>query len=102
MNAPPGKRSGPVGTGPLDEIAFARTPSLARTTDDVPWPEVQERKGDVLRLVTSRHIDARCRDCPRTFRNTGTAASHARAARHRIRVNYETQFDFVPVETVTA
>jgi hypothetical protein len=34
--SPPGKRSGPVGTGPLDEIAFAGTPSIARTHDVVP------------------------------------------------------------------
>jgi hypothetical protein len=84
-----------VGTGPLDEIAFTNNPS-------VDHPEVEDRKGDVLRIVTSRHVDAICRDCPRTFGHTGAAASHARASRHRIRVHYTTEFEFLPLKWVTS
>ncbi|HMM96715.1 hypothetical protein [Phycicoccus sp.] len=57
------------------------------------------RAGNVRRYVTERDVDGLC-ECGRRFSSTGTAASHARSARHSVRVTYWTRFEYVPLEAV--
>jgi hypothetical protein len=68
-------------------------------TDD-ELPEIEARKGSLVRVVTRRDVAAVCEHCGRAFGNTGAAASHARTSRHRVSVDYSTQFAFVPSEQV--
>ena len=63
-------------------------------------PDVEIRKGRVLRVTTSRTVSCACADCDLITDNTGAAASHARSARHRVDCTYATTFALVPVETV--
>ncbi len=64
----------------------------------VSVPEIAPRKGGVLRVTTVRVVSCTCQTCGRTFASTGTAASHARAVRHRVACDYTAAFTFVPTE----
>lgn len=60
--------------------------------------ETEPRRGKLVRVTTARTVLCRCRDCGREFPSTGCAASHARAARHRVSCDYHTVFEFVPLD----
>ncbi len=61
-------------------------------------PRGDLRAGNVLRVVESRVVTCVCGDCGGTFTSTGPAASHSRAKRHRILVDYRTVFTYEPAE----
>ena len=65
-------------------------------------PEVQVRKGNLLRLTRDRTVICRCAGCDFQAANTGGAASHSRSTRHRVDVSYYVSFSFVPAERLTA
>lgn len=62
------------------------------TRDDVP------RAGNMVRATLSRSVHGVCLGCTAEFDNTGAGASHARARRHAVHVDYATRFTFVPAE----
>ena len=79
----------------------ARSSDVDKTTLPPGATEVERRKGNIVRVTTARAVGARCRDCGGRFVTQGGAASHARAARHRVDCDYAVSFVFVPAETVT-
>ncbi|GAA1739197.1 hypothetical protein GCM10009809_38300 [Isoptericola hypogeus] len=56
------------------------------------------RAGEMRRITWARDVRAVCLGCGYKIDNTGGAASHARSARHVVRVHYSTVFGFVPDE----
>ena len=87
----PGARPG------SDSLASDDTSVTAPTDTSTPV-EVVAKAGNVRRVTFTRTAVCTCTGCPATFDSTGTAASHARAARHVVTVNYQTAFSFVPAE----
>ncbi len=88
MNAAPDQKD----EGREDRRAGGSLPMLAATTDSAP------RAGHMVRATSSRSVHCVCLGCPAEFDNTGAAASHARARRHAVNVEYATTFVFVPAE----
>ncbi|HZC73348.1 MAG TPA: hypothetical protein VE442_21815 [Jatrophihabitans sp.] len=55
------------------------------------------RQGNLLRATTSVAVDARCETCGLLLGNVGAAASHARAQRHIVSVDYRSSFVYAPL-----
>ena len=99
MTGPPNvERRPPIGTGATtkNNPRQEATNAASVTADDLPADE--PRSGDVVKRTQSRDVSGECRDCAATFASSGTAASHARASRHRVAVDYRTRFTFLPGE----
>jgi hypothetical protein len=70
-----------------------------RSLQDLGLVELEPRAGGVVRAVMQRTVKAECTGCQMTFASSGTAASHARASRHVVVIDYWTSFAFVPLKT---
>jgi hypothetical protein len=94
MTRPPPKRRGAPGCPDApDELSpVATMPSH----DSI----MVARAGGVWRANSERSVSGRCLACPMTLDNAGAAASHTRASRHTVAVDYRVRFNFVPVELV--
>lgn len=88
MNAAPDQKD----EGRNDRRAGGSVTTIAADTDSAP------RAGHMVRATSSRSVRCACLGCPAEFDNTGAAASHARARRHAVHVDYSTTFTFVPAE----
>lgn len=80
--------------GREDRRAGGSVTTIAADTDSA-------RAGHMVRATSSRSVRCACLRCPVEFDNTGAAASHARARRHAVHVDYATTFTFVPAELLT-
>jgi hypothetical protein len=97
--SPSGEQGGPASEPPSSTRRL--TPTLQATSDSRRYgelPAAEPRAGGLVRVVHSRDIRCTCQNCGRTFTNTGSATSHAKAKRHRVEVSYYASFAFVPRE----
>jgi|GEM_PF-1471286 len=88
MSAAPAQKGG----GHEISDGTGSTSTVARGTDTAP------RAGDTVRVTWARQVRGACLACDAEFRNSGTAASHARSARHAVHVEYASSFAYVPAE----
>jgi hypothetical protein len=91
----PGDERSRPSHGTATQTSLTDQPSL----QDLGLVELEPRAGGVVRAVMRRTIKAECTACEMTFTSTGTAASHARASRHTVVIDYSASFAFVPSKT---
>jgi hypothetical protein len=65
----------------------------------VTGPEIEQRKGDVLRVTQRREVAARCLICGFTTGNAGQAWGHVRSTRHALQLSYSATYVYVPGES---
>ncbi len=73
---------------------------MTATDSNETMPASELRKGNLKRVNQKRTISCSCMDCDAEFTNTGTAASHSRASRHRVTVDYRVVFAYLPGEMI--
>jgi hypothetical protein len=74
---------------------------VARGADDGhALAEIAPRAGEIMRVTIERTIRASCVDCTLQLASSGPAAAHARGSRHRVDVDYQTSFMYLPVERI--